>query len=145
MGDVIRIIANTCMKISSEDNMRVIIKPFVERLVFDQLKLRSAQTIKQCCTIIGQNIAIYEGDFKLLEYIEQGLLDELQWVLLQTNAETRKEAIWVLQNLACSQASVEKIFQHKCLIPNLLIEIKKHEVTNKAEAAQFFSNLIYSV
>ena len=100
--DLLRIVAFCSIRMSPEDQKAFIFRSEIEIFAFEMLKLKDPRTIDHCLLIIGQFSAQDDSticqkfmeDFKLLEH--------LQWVLVECQIKVRTNAIWVLQNLACT-------------------------------------------
>jgi hypothetical protein len=46
--------------------------------------------------VIGQFIALKEDDLSIRYLTEYDLLSSLQWILVEGNAQVRKDALWII-------------------------------------------------
>lgn len=107
-------------------------------------------TFEKCIAIIGQYLAITEdGSSIALRYIEEyKILDDLQRVMIDGKLQSRRDTIWVMQNLATDEECCTKIMDSETHIyMNLLLEIRKARKSNdiKSECFLFFANLLQHI
>ena len=79
-----------------------------------------------------------------MRYIkEASILEDLQWALLAGIAEVRKDALWILSNIACSpEAAVAIAESPSNICSNILLEVKKKPTSIKQESILILANLL---
>lgn len=104
--DCVNIIQQCAINFTDDDIVAALIQNTkVEELVFAHFNVQDAQTIKPCLIIIGQFIALSDKD-NHEKYIKEpyNLLSILKRTLREGSLSHKKDALWVLQSLACDPA-----------------------------------------
>lgn len=65
--------------------------------MLSHLKSHDLKTLSSSLKIIGQFIAIAEGDDLCMRYInEYNVIDDIKWVLLEGSNFMRMDAVWII-------------------------------------------------
>lgn len=95
-----------------------------------------------CLTIIGEFIALHDDYFSERYIMERDLLGILARTLDNGSQDVRKQALWILQNIACGQKSADLMTRSETMIfGKIVIELTSEHPAIRTEAALCLASL----
>jgi hypothetical protein len=128
--------------LDEETIIQAVFRPSVEDMVFSLFQTFQPASVVACNTIIGQFIALHEDDFSEKYIKERGLLGILAKILEKGSLEMRKEALWMLQNIACGPKSADLTLRSSTdVFQKILTQLRRPQAGPRAEAALCLANI----
>ena len=141
--DILLILKQCAINCSNEVLVQQFLNPKVEKYAFEKLKTTDYGLFRHAFTVIGQFVALGEQSISMKYLTQTNLIDNIQWALAEGAQPLRNDALWIMQNLACSPDAANKILdKHTGILSNLLGEIKRKNVMLKYEAAMTLANIL---
>jgi hypothetical protein len=120
-------------------------RPPIEEMVFSLFRTFDPRSVVACNTVVGQFIALHDDGLSEKYIKERNLLAILAEILSKGSLEMRKEALWMLQNIACGTKSADLMVRSETeILEKIMGQLKTQRAGARAEAALCLANIFHN-
>jgi hypothetical protein len=142
-ADLLNIIWELSSELDNEQIMLIAKHEHIQNFVLAQFKTLDQRLMYPCIRTIGNFIAVCED--LCSQFVSNGLLDVLKKVFTFCAKHIRKEALWLVSNIAAnSEEDAIKIIDSSIII-NLIYACKDNTYETRKEAMWALSNICFIV